>query len=188
MSDDYQEQDRRELPPGIVRSKPLAGGPSPPAPSPKRKGEADQMEEFEESEASEFEPFPVLNAPPFRFGRAQREENGKSPDESRITALEPQQKRKNRVNVFIDGEFAAGLFDTVAHDLGLRVGQAITPARLEEIAQAETLRRAKEDAYRLLGFRARSEKEITDKLTQKGYEAEVIALVAESLQTIGLGQ
>ena len=146
MSDDYKEQDRRELPPGIVRSKPLAGGPSP-TPSPKRKGGADQMEEFG-LEASEFAPPPVLNTPPFRLGRAQRGEAGKSRDEPRITALEPQQKRKNRVNVFIDGEFAAGLFDTVAHDLGLRVGQAITPKRLEEIAQAETLRRAKEDAYR----------------------------------------
>jgi hypothetical protein len=34
-------------------------------------------------------------------------------NENRITALEPQQKREGRVNVFIDGKFALGLFDDV---------------------------------------------------------------------------
>src|SRR5919199_344035 len=95
--------------------------------------------------------------------------------QSRITAIEPQARRQGRVNVFVDGRFALGLFDEVAAALGLHVGQPITPQRLEEIARAETLRRAKEDAYRLLGFRSRSEQEIADRLRRKGYEDEIIA-------------
>jgi regulatory protein len=73
----------------------------------------------------------------------------------------------------------------VAAALGLRVGQAITPERLQEIARAETLRRAREDAYRLLGFRARSENEIRDRLARKGYEDEVIAQVLDGLRADG---
>jgi regulatory protein len=89
------------------------------------------------------------------------------------------------VNVFIDGKFALGLFDDVVLTLGLRIGQQITPERLEEIAQAETLRKAIEDAYNLLSYRSRSEKEIADRLQRKGYEEEVIAQVVEKLRAAG---
>ena len=105
---------------------------------------------------------------------------------SQITALEPQQKRRGRLNVFVDGKFTLGLFEEVALALGLHVGQRITPGRLAEIAAAETLRRAKEDAYRLLSFRPRSEKEIEDRLRRHGYDEEnVVAAVLASLRASG---
>jgi len=90
-----------------------------------------------------------------------------------ITAIEPQ-RDEHRVSVFLDGAFAIGLFADVAVALGLRVGQQITPERLAEITELETRRKALEDAYGFLSFRARSEKEITDKLKRKGYEENVI--------------
>jgi regulatory protein len=68
---------------------------------------------------------------------------------------------------------------------GLRVGQPITPERLEEITAAETLRRAKESAFQLLSYRDRSEKEITDRLGRRGYEEPVIAAVRDYLRTAG---
>jgi regulatory protein len=102
-----------------------------------------------------------------------------------ITALEPQQKREGRVNVYVDGKFAIGLFEEVVLALGLHLGQTITPGRLTEISAAETLRRAKEDAYRLLSFRARSEKEIQDRLGRKGYEPPVVDEVLASLRGYG---
>lgn len=105
--------------------------------------------------------------------------------ENRITALEPQQKRAGRVNVFIDGKFALGLFEDVVLTLGLRLGQQITPERLGEIAQAETLRKAIEDAYNLLSFRARAEKELAERLQRKGYEEAVIVQVVEKLRGAG---
>jgi regulatory protein len=104
---------------------------------------------------------------------------------SRITAIEPQARRQGRVNVYVDGRFALGLFEEVAQALGLHLGQPITEERLAQIARAETLRRAKEDAYRLLGFRARSEKEIADRLGRKGYEEEVVAEVLAALRAHG---
>lgn len=104
---------------------------------------------------------------------------------NRITAIEPQARRQNRVNVFVDGTFALGLFDEVALALGLHVGQPITSERLQEVARAETLRRAKEDAYRLLSFRARAQKEIEDRLRRREYEDDVIAEVLAGLRTAG---
>lgn len=104
---------------------------------------------------------------------------------TRITAIEPQARRQGRVNVFVDGKFALGVFEEVALALGLHVGQPITGERLAEVARAETLRRAKEDAYRLLSFRARAEKEIEDRLRRKGYEDDIIGEAVASLRAHG---
>jgi regulatory protein len=104
---------------------------------------------------------------------------------SRVSALEPQERHKDRVNVYVDGKFVMGVFADVAATLGLKIGQAVTPERLEELARAETRRKAKEDAYRLLSFRARAEKEIADRLRQKGYEDDVITETLESLRGLG---
>jgi regulatory protein len=103
----------------------------------------------------------------------------------RVTAIEPQERHKGRVSVFVDGRFALGLFEDVAAALGLRVGQEVTPERLAEAAAAETRRRAKEDAYRLLSFRARAEREIADRLRRKGYDETVVTETVESLRKSG---
>ncbi len=92
----------------------------------------------------------------------------------RITAIEPQQRREGRVSVFLNGEFAIGLSEEVAASLGLRVGQAVSAERLAEMERAETRARAREDAYRLLSYRDRSEKEVRDRLARREYAEEVI--------------
>jgi regulatory protein len=102
-----------------------------------------------------------------------------------ITALEPQ-KRKGRVNVFVDGHFVLGVGETVAVDLGLRVGREITPEKLREVAGAEEVHKATEAALLLLEVRARARREIETRLAQKGYDSEVIVQVLEKLTTLGL--
>jgi regulatory protein len=102
-----------------------------------------------------------------------------------ITALEPQ-KRKGRVNVFVDGHFVLGVGETVAADLGLRVGREITPEKLREVAGAEEVHKATEAALLLLEVRARARREIETRLAQKGYDSEVIVQVLEKLTTLGL--
>lgn len=106
----------------------------------------------------------------------------KEPRPGRITAIEEQQRDTNRVSVYIDDVFAMGLFMDVAVTLGLRVGQQITQERLAEITDQEMRRKALETAYGFLSYRARSEKEITDKLRRKGYEDE--AVVAATLDRL----
>jgi regulatory protein len=115
----------------------------------------------------------------------ERGAGGERADTSRITAIEPQEKREGRLNIYVDGEFAIGVYEDVAVALGLRIGQAITAERLEEVARAETRSRAREDAYRLLSYRSRSEKEISDRLQRRGYEPDVIAETVERLRASG---
>ena len=102
-----------------------------------------------------------------------------------ITAIEPQVRHKGRVSIFVDGEFAVGLDEKVAQTLGLSVGQSITAEALQTMTAAEERHQASESAYRLLAFRARSEKEIADRLRQKGYDDSIIVEVTGRLRENG---
>ncbi len=103
-----------------------------------------------------------------------------------ISALEPQKRHPNRLNVFVDGQFIIGVGEQVAADLGLRVGREMTPEKLREVAGAEEVHKATEAALRLLEVRARAKREIETRLTQKGYEDGVIAQVTEKLTRLAL--
>jgi len=104
---------------------------------------------------------------------------------TKITALEPQ-RRPGRLNVFVDGQFILGVGETVAADLGLRVGREITPETLREVAGAEEVHKATEAALVLLEVRARARREIETRLAQKGYDDLVITQVLEKLTRLGL--
>lgn len=106
-------------------------------------------------------------------------------DKCQITAIEPQVRHKGRFSVFIDGEFALGLDEVVVASLHLKVGQEITPERLREASHAEERHQATEDAFNLLGFRARSEKELSDRLRQKGYEEDIVVSVIARMKEYG---
>jgi len=97
-----------------------------------------------------------------------------------ITALEPQ-RRKGRLNIFVDGQFVIGVGERVAADLGLRAGREMSEERLREIAGAEEVHKATEAALTLLEVRARSRREIENRLAQKGYETEIVNQVLEKL-------
>ncbi len=97
-----------------------------------------------------------------------------------ISALEPQ-KRKGRLNVFVDGQFILGVGENVAADLGLRVGREMTPEKLRETAGAEEVHKAMEAALGLLDVRARATREIKTRLALKGYEEDVIQKVLAKL-------
>src|SRR5262249_35440892 len=55
---------------------------------------------------------------------------------SRITGIEPQQRRANRVSIFVDGAFVLEVDREVAVALGLAVGQPMDEGRLRELARA----------------------------------------------------
>lgn len=102
-----------------------------------------------------------------------------------ITAIEPQ-RRKGRVNLFVDGQFVLGVGETVAADLGLRVGREMTAERLREVAGAEEVHKATEAALGLLEVRARAARELETRLKQKGYEEGIIIQVLEKLRRLEL--
>jgi regulatory protein len=103
------------------------------------------------------------------------------PERSSITAIEPQVKHPDRVSIFVDGDFVLGVHSGVAAGAGLRVGQSVTIEQLKALARAEEMRRVRESALKLLGYRGRSRTELQQRLAKKGYDAELIQETLEAL-------
>jgi regulatory protein len=102
----------------------------------------------------------------------------------RVTAIEPQAKRADRFNLYVDDHFAMGLSSDVAATV--RVGQELSRADLEKLASAEQIERARECALRFLQVRPRSEQELRRQLVSKNYPEEIIAQVMGRLTDVNL--
>lgn len=102
----------------------------------------------------------------------------------RITALTAQKKNPNRINVFLDGEFAFGLSRITA--AWLRIGELLSEERIARLQENDGLEVAYQRALELLSYRPRSEKEIRQRLSEKGYSANAIEAVLERLRLAGL--
>lgn len=104
----------------------------------------------------------------------------------RITRIETQQKRRDRVNLFADGAFVAGLSKETLIRAALRVGDEITDGRLAALQAEEALVQTRSAAMRLLARRPRSERELRDRLRLKEFADADIAQVLEDLRRAGL--
>lgn len=102
----------------------------------------------------------------------------------KITAIEAQKKRSNRVNVYLDGEFAFGLERITA--AWLRVGQELDEKKIEELQAGDARERALQQALRFLSYRARSESEIRKNLRKHEIPEPVIEETLERLRRDGL--
>lgn len=92
----------------------------------------------------------------------------------KITKIEPQKRNRKRMSVYIDGAFAFGVDMEVAYVCGLKEGLEVDKEWIDAVVQKEELLRAQNYALNLLSFRARSEKEIAERMAQKGYEPFII--------------
>ena len=99
----------------------------------------------------------------------------------KITALQPQRRNKRRVSVFLDGTFLFGLSSGTVGALGLHVGREVDRAELDRIALEEQLHEARQYAFLLLSYKARATKELTQRLTRKGFSSDIIARVLQRL-------
>ncbi len=91
-----------------------------------------------------------------------------------ITSIEPQKKKDNRFNIFLDGHFAAGISDLTLLKNSLKVGKVLTEEEFTKIIAREQLAKLMDLATNFLGFRPRSEKEVSDYLAKKISERENI--------------
>lgn len=96
-----------------------------------------------------------------------------------------EQRRGNRRNVFIDGDFAFGCNVNVVARFRLREGMAIDDALRREIELGEVKQEAFDHALRLVGQRRQSERELRTKLSRKEYGPAVIDAVLEDLARLG---
>lgn len=100
-----------------------------------------------------------------------------------ITLLEVQKGNKERVNVYLDGEYAFAVTLTVA--AGLKKGQFLSDADIEQFKQQDERDKAYNHAIFYLGFRARSRTEIETYLRGKKYSAQLISDTIDRLSQEG---
>lgn len=97
----------------------------------------------------------------------------------KITAIEQQKRNKERVSIFLDGEFAFGLaYETAA---GLRVGQELSEEAITQLQDRETIVQARQSAFRFISFRPRSIVEVRRNLLGKGYDEAVVEMIVQDL-------
>ena len=101
-----------------------------------------------------------------------------------ITALKAQQKNHNRINVYIDGEYAFSVERIVG--AWLSVGKTLDQGKIELLKNEDILERALQTALRFISYRPRSQQEVEQKLLSKEYAPPVVQKVIERLQTNGL--
>lgn len=91
---------------------------------------------------------------------------------AKITGLKLQKRNKDRVNVYLDGEFAFGLSRIVA--AWLRTGQELSDEKIAELKGADHKEVALQRALNYLSYRPRSEQEVRQNLKKHGYDEPVI--------------
>jgi regulatory protein len=107
------------------------------------------------------------------------------PAEGAVTAIKSQQRDPERVNIFLDGEYALALTREVAAREGVRVGRRLTVDEVAALRALDDVSKATEAGIRLLTARPRAEKELRTRLRQKGYEAGAIDAAIERLRGWG---
>ncbi|MBX6363116.1 MAG: RecX family transcriptional regulator [Gemmatimonadetes bacterium] len=100
----------------------------------------------------------------------------------RITALEPQRRDDERVNVHVDGAFRCGLALEIVLAAGLRVGADIDEATLAELERQDLRWKCRQSALALLAYRARSAAELRRRLLWKGFPPDVADEVLADLR------
>jgi regulatory protein len=101
-----------------------------------------------------------------------------------ITALTAQRRKRNRVNVFLDGEYAFSLQDTLAATL--HPGQEVDERAIAELRRRDVVEDAYDRALNYLTYRPRSAWEIRRYLEKRGLGEDAQAVVLERLTRAGL--
>jgi len=102
---------------------------------------------------------------------------------NRVTALQVQQRNKERVNVYLDGEYAFSL--ALIEAAKLRKGQTLTEEDITQLRDSDAIARAVDSAARFLANRPRSVVEVRRNLSKKDTPEAVIDQAIARLETMG---
>jgi len=100
-----------------------------------------------------------------------------------ITALVVQKRNKERVNVYLDGEFVFGL--AMIEALKLHKGQKLSDEDIARLKALDEIEKAHERALNYLSYRPRSVDEVRRNLLEK-YPETAVEAVIERLERAGL--
>lgn len=101
-----------------------------------------------------------------------------------VTRLETQKKNPQRLNVYLDGEFAFGISRAAAP--WLAEGDQLTQDKVQDLKRSDLLERAYQRALNYLSYRTRSAQEIRLNLSKKEFPEDIIQEVLEKLRQSSL--
>lgn len=99
-----------------------------------------------------------------------------------VTKIIEQNNNKERVNIYIDHEFFAGVHKEVVYKFRIEEGVQVDKEKLALLIYDENLRSAKNKAFNILARTMQSEMLLRDKLSKEGYQEEIIDNVIEILK------
>jgi regulatory protein len=102
----------------------------------------------------------------------------------KITALKAQKRNSQRINVYLDDEFAFGLSRYAA--AWLQVGQILSPEKIKELQDVDAQEVAYQRAVNFISYRPRAEAELRKNLEKHNTPDEIIAEVLDRLRRSGL--
>lgn len=105
---------------------------------------------------------------------------------SKITSIEIQKKNKNRVNVYIDDEYSFACDAELIYKQGLHKDNEINLNSIKGIIYEDDIIKCKNLAIRILERSYKTEKEIKDKLIDKGFSEQIILEVSKVLKKYDL--
>jgi regulatory protein len=102
----------------------------------------------------------------------------------KITAISAQKRNSQRVNIFLDDEFAFGLSRIVA--AWLYIGQELDEEKIAALQLEDAQEVAYQNALNFLSYRSRTEAEVQAHLRKRGLEDGIIQAVLERLHRSSL--
>lgn len=105
------------------------------------------------------------------------EKNSETKDTSRTITSITSQKKKERYNIFIDGEYAFPVDESILIKHLLRKGMEVSVGFQKQIEEEDGHYKAYQSALNYLSYALRSEKEVKDDLIEKEYEDHVESVI-----------
>ena len=93
---------------------------------------------------------------------------------NKITNIEEQKRNKERVNIYVDNDYAFSLSKEVLLKEKIKVNDIIDMEKMKKISKEDNFMKCKNSALRIIERTIKTEKEIREKLIAKEYDEESI--------------
>lgn len=104
----------------------------------------------------------------------------------KITSIEVQKKNQNRVNIYVDNEYAFACDAELIYKHGIKKDSSIDVQEISEIVKDDEFIKCKNSALRTVEKAYKTEKELIDKLKERGFEEDTIYKVLSFLKEYNL--
>jgi regulatory protein len=104
----------------------------------------------------------------------------------KITALRTGKGRSQRVNIYLDGQFAFSLDSEVVAREGLQTEQSLSSEQVKMLVESDQHQRCLSAATRYLSYRPYSEFELRERLRRRSFDTKTAEAVISQLKEQGL--